>query len=249
MKPNRKILLTLAFLSLLVLSGCVNLVQEMRVNPDGSGALRFALGVESEVYPEVQMAIPEGFELENLLSTLIRDENVTDVVQEEYQEGGRTYQSITLEVADFLLVFGEEGRRIGPLTVSLTREDDVYRFEQVIDLENSNLRIPGINLLDLSGAGYTVRLLVPQITDTNGRQDAAGESVWEVPLSELLQGGETIRLEAEYVLEPYEGFFIPWEKLFPYIVIGFVGLGFLAVLVVIVVNTVGKRKEKRRYRF
>ncbi len=232
-----------------LLAGCVNLVQEMTVLEDGSGSLRFALGVDSDVYPEVQMAIPEGFQFENLLSTLIQDENITGVTQDQYEADGKTYQFIQLDVADFMAVFGEDGRRIGPITVTLSQEGETYRFEQIIDLENSNLSIPGVNLLDFSGAGYTVRLVVPQIMDTNGRQDAAGESVWEVPLSDLLQGGETIYLQADYTLEPYEGFFIPWEKYFPYLVAGFVGIGFFSVLVVIVVNSIGKRKEKKRYRF
>lgn len=249
MEKRRRLLIGVSLICALLLSGCVNLVQEMVVEPDGSGALRFALGIESQVFPEVREAIPEALTLESLLSTLIQDENITDVVQEEYQEDGITYQSIHLEVADFAALFGEEGRRIGPLTVTLVREGDQYAFQQVINLENSNLRIPGVNLLDLSGAGYTVRLRVPQIIDTNGRQDAAGESVWEVPLSDLLQGGETIRLGATYILEPYEGLFIPWEKYFPYLVMGFVGVGFLSILVVIVVNTAGRRKEKKKYRF
>jgi hypothetical protein len=249
MKKRRIILSVCSVLLLFLLSGCVNFVQEMQVNQDGSGVLSFALGVETEYYPQVQLAIPEGFQFDNLLSQLIQDENVTDVTQDHYEESGKTYDAIRLEVADVLAVFGEDGRRIGPLTVSLTLEEDVYKFDQVIDLENSNFSIPGINLLDLSGAGYTVRLLVPQIIDTNGRQDAAGECVWEVPLSDLLQGGDTINLNAEFILEPYEGFFIPWEKWFPFILAGFVGVGFLSVLIVIIVNTTGKRKEKRRYRF
>ncbi len=248
-KKRRIVLSAFSIILLFLLSGCVNFLQEMQVNQDGSGVLSFALGVDTEFYPQVQVAIPEGLQLDNLLSQLIQDENVTDVTQDHYEDNGRTYDAIRLEVADVLAVFGEDGRRIGPLTVSLTMEEDVYIFNQVIDLENSNFSIPGINLLDLSGAGYTVRLLVPQIIDTNGRQDAAGECVWEVPLSDLLQGGDTIILNAEFILEPYEGFFIPWEKLFPFILAGFLGLGFLSILIVIIINTTGKRKDKKQYRF
>jgi len=238
----------MAIFSLFLLSGCINLVQELAVREDGSGSLRFALGVETGVYQQVMEQIPEGFLLQNLLSNLIQDENVLDVVQDHYEADGRTWDSVELEVKDVAALFAEE-RRIGPLTVALDEEDGIYSFEEIMDLENSNLVIPGINLLDLSGAGYTVRLITPQIVYTNGLQEAAGVSVWEVPLSELLRGEETITLQADYVLEPYEGVFIPWDTFFPYVVIGFLALGGIAVLVVVIVNTTKRRKKKRKYRF
>jgi hypothetical protein len=248
MKKRIPTLLLIAIFSLFLLSGCINLVQEMTVREDGSGSLRFALGVETGVYQQVMEQIPESFLLQNLLSNLIQDENVVDVVQDHYEADGRTWDTIELEVMDFAALFAED-RRIGPLMVTLDEDNGVYSYEEVIDLVNSNLVIPGINLLDLTGAGYTVRLITPQIMDTNGLQEAAGVSVWEVPLSELLRGGETVTLRADYVLAPYEGVFIPWETFFPYVVMGFLALGGIAVLVVVIVNTTKRRKKKRKYRF
>jgi len=68
-------------------------------------------------------------------------------------------------------------------------------------------------------------------------------------VSELVQEAETVYLQADYVLEPYEGTFIPWETFFPYVVIGFLAAGFLAILIVIIVNTRGKREKKREVHF
>ena len=248
MKQTRFILILSAVLSLVLLSGCVNLVQEIAINEDGSGYLRFDLGVQADVYPQFEEALPEEYQLENLLSILIQDENVTDVIQESYEANGRIWDSIQLEFDDVAVVFSEN-RRIGPITATIDESGGMYVFEQIIDLENSTMTIPGVNLMDLTGAGYTIRLITPHIIDTTGVQESAGVTSWDVPLSELLQGGETESQRAEYSLEPYEGVFIPWELFYPYVVIGFLALGGIAVLVVIIVNTSGKREKGKEFIF
>lgn len=221
MKRNRLFLVIFAAISLLLLSGCVNLVEEITVEEDGSGSVYFAMGVESASYPEFQLAIPENLELENFLSSLIQDENVTDVSREQFEADGRTWDSITLAIAD-ILTFFEAGREIGPLTITLSEvEDGRFVFQQTINLADANFNIPGINLLDLTGAGYTIRLFTPQIVDTSGLQRTAGLSTWSVAPADLLQEGDAVFLQAEFLLEPYEGVFIPWDVFFPYVVIGF----------------------------
>lgn len=248
MKTNRILFKIIALLSLLFLSSCARVLQEMVVREDGSGTIRFAVGVDSQAYDQFQLAIPDGFELENLLANLILDENVSNVQQETYLADGRTWDSIQFEVTSFSALFEEE-RRFGPLILSLEEDEGVYRFEQLIDLNVSNVSIPGVNLLDLSGAGYTVQLFAPQIIDTNGVQQAGGTANWTVPLRDLLQGGESIFLQAEYVLEPYEGVYIPWDVFFPYVVVGFLTLGVLSILVVIWVNTRSKGEEEQKLTF
>jgi len=248
MKFQRFTLQIMAGLSLFLLSSCVTLIQEMTIRQDGSGTLRFELGVETEFYPQFQEMIPEGYELENLLTPLIFDENINITEQENYQSGGRTWESIQLEIADVALVL-EDDRSFGPVNLSISQNQGEYTLEQTLDLGESNMSIPGVNLLDLSGAGYTVRLITPQIIDTNGLQESAGTSTWEVSLSELVQGDETIYLQTDYVLEPYEGSYIPWETFFPYVVIGFLAAGFLSILIVIIVNTTGKKEKKREIKF
>jgi hypothetical protein len=49
------------------------------------------------------------------------------------------------------------------------------------------------------------------------------------------------------VLEPYEGNFIPWEMIFPYAVAGFLGVGVVVILAVVILNTtnIGKRDKKK----
>ena len=244
MKRKNLLLLLLTFVSLFFLNGCVRLVQEMTIREDGTGVVRFALGVETEYYDQVQEEIPEGYELENLLSTLIQDDRVTSVSQEQFEEQGWTWDVVQLEVEDMAALFAEE-RRIGPLRISMDEEEGEVAFMQTIDVANSTLTIPGINLMDLREASYSVRLVAPQILESSGVQVKAGESVWEVGLSDLLQTGEGLILWADYSLEPYEGVFIPWETFFDTVVIGYLGLGALAILVVIIVNTTGKRRSRR----
>lgn len=248
MKSKQIILLLTSALVLVFLSGCVNVLQEMTIREDGSGTLRFALGVESAAYPQFLERLPEGMELENLLTNLLVDENITDVEQDTYESEGFTWQTIQMDVSNFAVVFADE-RTFGPITLEFEQDNETYTFLQTIDLVGSNMRIPGINLMDLSGAGYTIRLITPQLINTNGLQEAAGTSVWEVTLGDLMQGEETIFLQADYILEPYEGVFIPWETFFPYVVIGFLASGLIAILVVIIVNTTKRREKPETYKF
>lgn len=244
----RKLTLLLITINLIFLSGCVNLIQEMEIRQDGSGTVRFAVGVETAYYSQFLLALPEAYQLENLFATLLLDENITDVSQSRYESGGRTWEEIRMDVASMADLFAEE-RTFGPLTASIQPEDDLFVFEQTLDLENSSLSIPGVNLLDLTGAGYTVRLVTPQIASTNGLQEAIGVSVWEVPLSDLIQERNTILLQADYILEPYEGVFIPWETFFPYVVIGFLAAGIIAMLVVVIINTTKRSEKPRKIKF
>jgi len=237
-------LFSLIILLLFLLSGCVNLVQEMTVREDGSGSIRFALGVETDSYLQFQEAIPEGFELENIISSLMLDDLVTSVSQRQFTSEGLTWDSIQLEVSDMAAAL-QEDRRLGPITVSIDEEEEGFFFQQRIALSDTNLAIPGINLMDLTGSDYTVRLTTPQMMDSNGVQQDGGTTVWELPLRELLQDGETLYLQADYVLEPFEGVYIPWETFFPTIVKGFLAVGGLSILVIVIVNTVGKRDEER----
>jgi hypothetical protein len=247
-KTFKLIICITALISLGLLSGCVTLNQEITVREDGSGTLRFMIGVESEHYEEFQEAIPEGYELENLFATLARDEHITSTQIDQYTQDGLTWDSIELDVVDFTAAFGQT-RRIGPLSIEFDQTDEALVFTQRIDVANSTLTIPGINLMDLSDASFVVNLSTPQIISTNGVQPAGGVSTWSIPLDEVLQGGSTAFLRANYVLEPYEGVFIPWELFFPYVVIGFLGLGGIAILVVILRNTAFKPDKRPKLKF
>jgi len=248
MKRRNRILLIFAFTVLLFLSGCVSLVQEIAVADDGSGTLLFAIGVDSASYPQFVERMPEGYTLESFLAVLMQDDSITSVQQDQYESDGKVWESIQLEVSNFSQLFAED-RRIGPLIISMDQDEDEYFFYQTMDMEGANIQIPGINLVNFKGAAYIVRLSAPQITNTNGIQPSVDVSEWEIPFEELLQGDEAIYLQAEYALEPYEGVFIPWEVFFPYVVIGFLTLGGISILVVIIVNTVGGRDKEPTMKF
>jgi hypothetical protein len=248
MKKPYLMLFLMAILSLGFLSGCVSIIEEITVLENGSGTMRFAIGVKSEDYEAFQEAIPEGFQLENLFAAFLRDENLTSIQFDRFPDNGLNWETVHLEVADFTGLFGQR-RRIGPIEIIFEDRGGEYRFTQTLDVSSSTLAIPGVNLMDLSAAAFTVNLTTPQITSTNGVQPAAEVSTWSIPLDEILQGGSTAFLRAEYVLEPYEGTFIPWELFFPYVVMGFLALGGVAVLIVILVNTIGRREKEPTLRF
>jgi len=248
MRKYRTLIILLAGICLLLLSGCVSLEQEIIVLDDGSGTLRFSIGVETEDYDDFIEGIPDGFRLEDLFEPFSRDENVTMVRFEQFTEGDQTWDTVELEIADFSAVFGQT-RRIGPMRMEFIEREGEYRFTQTIDVANSPLVIPGVNLMDLSRATAVVSLSTPQIVATNGLQSAAGVSSWSIPMEEVLQAGSTAFLRSSFVLDPFDGFFIPWEVFFPYIVIGFLGLGGISVFLIIIFNTVIKRETEPKLKF
>ena len=239
---KRVFILLFGIASLLVLGGCVSIEQNIVVQEDGAGTLRFAYGVETSVYPQFELALPQEYQLDSLFSTLVQDENITEVRQLNYEENGITWQVIEIDVLDFPAVFEEE-RRFGPIIMTVDEQDGIYHFEQIVDLNLVNINIPGMYLLEIADASYRVNLETPQVIDTNGVQRKAGTSMWSISLPDLVSGEESIYIEAEYILEPYEGVFIPWEVYFPFVVIGFLGIGVISIVAVIIANT-SKNKEK-----
>jgi hypothetical protein len=73
-------------------------VEEITVFEDGSGTLRFALGMAAENFEAYQAGIPEGFALEDLFSVLGRDENVTSITFDQFTADGLTWDSVELAV-------------------------------------------------------------------------------------------------------------------------------------------------------
>lgn len=246
MKKRIPFLLLISLASLLLLSGCVNLVQEVTIREDGSGSLRVALGVEEESYEYALELIPEGYEISNILSTISLDEYAVEVTEDHYETDGMIWDSVEVEFSDMMAVFGEE-RSFGPVTMVLKEEDGEYSFTEEIDVYSSTLTIPGVHLMDVASAAFNVHLTTPQIIRTSGLQVEAGVSTWEVSVFDLIEEDDLITLTADYWLEPYEGRFFAWEKWFPYMVLGFIGMGVLAILMIIIVNTtnIGKRDKDK----
>jgi hypothetical protein len=241
-------LIFFAVSTLFLLSGCVDLVQEVTVDQKGAGTLHFAYGVDTPIYSQFEQTIPNEYKLENLFANLTLDENVNEVIREDYEENGKTWQAITLEIADMAALFAEE-KRLGPILISIDEDQGTYFYQQTIDLGLMTVNIPGIKLLDLSGAGYEVTVITPQIIDTNGSHRAAGTSDWKVSIKDFVEADEAIFMVSEYRLEPYEGRFIPWELFFPYILFGFLGLGIATILIIVLVNTRRKVEDNPRINF
>jgi len=248
MKRKRLLQILAGLFILFLLSGCVQLQQDMIVHEDGSALLHFAFGVETESYEAVQEQIPDGMSLESLLATLIADDLVTEVSRDHYESNGITWDTVDLAVSDFAALLEYEPR-IGWAVLAVDEEEAGYYFQQVLDINNTNLTIPGINLMDLSGASYTVTLETPQILNTNGDQPQAGTATWDIGVTDLLQGGDRLILAADYSLIPYEGNFVPMKLIFPYVVVAFLGIGVLAIVIVILVNTTKLGDKTRRLRF
>jgi len=242
MKGSRLINALLILVSLAVLSSCASLVEEVTVFEDGSATLRFDLGIETEHFPAYEEFLPDGYELEDLFAAFINDDTITGIKFDRFTRGNRTWDSVEITVDDFMNAFGQS-RKIGPLTIGFNEEEGNYQFTQTIDVANSTLIIPGVNLMDLKTSSYAVKLNTPQIVSSNGVQSAAGTSSWTVPLEEVLQEGSTAYLRANFSLEPYEGFFIPWGVFFPYLVFGFLALCFISILLVIIINSTAKKRS------
>ncbi len=177
------------------------------------------------------------------------DEGVVDVQREAYESEGRNWEAVQIEVGD-MADFLSTGRSVGPLVMTIDADEDgSYSFMQNLDLEEFTFRVPGIYLMDVADAEYTLRLVTPQIVQSNGVQEAVGTSVWEFILRTLIQNEDDLFMQADYVLEPYEGLFIPWDTFYSYVVIGFLAVGVISILVVIILNTTRKADKEKKIQF
>jgi hypothetical protein len=202
----------------LLFSGCIDVRQDIYINPDGSGRLRIDVGIRSTATEQAPDEIPEqpGAELKETIRRIHTDPRVRSVHLEEYSEDGWDRGVIDLSVHDWRdlpelnrLLAADPGRSENGFSglecwflFSLGEDEEgVVDFRQPgTDGMPSPSGFPagegqGIlfgRKLDRSAfveGSLTVTLHSPMVSRTNGLWQLDKASVrWTIPLAALLDG-------------------------------------------------------------
>lgn len=221
------------------LTGCVNVAQEIELNPDLSGKLTFDIAVSETVDTVAAQQVKDLIALFDTMSKLdIKETSLTNTfTTDEYTRDGNKHYVYTLGTNNlqvYLAVLQTSLSKAG-IAMSIEKLDNRnLLFKQTIDMSKADtIAIPKL-LLDptLKGYEWTLRMKVPNVVQTNGAYDAATETVtWRVPMAEIY-GNQVIEMTVEFKQ--------PFKMEYLYLI----GGALLALLVAVVVVLVLRRKKK-----
>jgi hypothetical protein len=194
----------------LFLTGCYDLTEQLWINSDGSGRMKFTIGLAENL-----AAMIEGSgESADFCEKAIKDKNklennvlITSVVITKHNEAGMNYCSIDIDVKDFRnfaevrnnIIEGDYDNYEFPFSIIELGEDRIG-----ISQEFSNLGRDGPNQSEIEKAGQemamammapmlagkyiTVTVHAPGIESSNGEISANNKTtVWKKPLIDIIR--------------------------------------------------------------
>lgn len=248
-----------------VLCGCIELSEEVWVNDDLSGRVRWDFALSSAVVAMAQQNHDDPLaemraDFEKTRAELAQDPNVTQSRFEDYAEGGYHHFVIDVELKDV--------RRIGPgfnqpfqsqEALGGASSDEPTGHMTVEKLDNGNLAFVQVfeqggttpaadeedpeRLLNeamlasmFAGRNFTVTLHAPNVVDTNGRYSEEQSLVtWQVPLSELMTS-DPMRREMRAEFKP------PTNWLMVLVLVAVLLLGGLALVAIVSISRVSRTR-------
>lgn len=194
----------------LLLSGCYDLTEELWINSDGSGRMKFTIGLAENLVAMIESSGESADFCENAIRDKSKIENndlVSSVSISKYNEAGMLFCTIDISVTDFRHF--KEVRNI-----AIEGDYDKYEFPFAIDdLGGGRIRIsqdftnlgrddPKQSEMDkmgqemamalmspmLAGKYITVIVHAPKIESSNGTISADNKTTtWKKPLIELFR--------------------------------------------------------------
>lgn len=244
MKAKRFLMLGALLALALALSGCLNISQEMWVNPDGSGKMKIDMGL-GEIFFQFG-GDAEASPFEDLKATFKEAPGIKNMTVREYNDSNAQMRHLVIEfdVDNIYDYFTTQAAAAGG-----TLGSDM-KLEQ---LANGNFRItqklanPSQDEAPLDDASkdmmrdyfknmyWQVIIHVPTVVNTNGNR--SGNTVeWKVPMADLFLEGKLVDVDLEYNLTPSAGEF-PW-------LIIVIVVAVLAVIALVVLLLSGRKKPE-----
>ena len=202
-------------LGALLLTGCMDVNQQLWINSDGSGRMVLDIGITESGFSKAQSGtealIYINMTLDKYQESLKKNALVKNLVTRQYSQEEIQHRVIEFDVTDFETYFEGVQKYDDPFTVRLeTLENGEFRFtEKIIPggaewleyyYDYFNFR-PNPSQLDtlFSNQGWRVQLFAPKIISSNGVIDPqTGATTWEVPLEEIIKLKEGKSLNAIY---------------------------------------------------
>ena len=206
----KKLRLILGLATCLLLSGCYDLTEELWINSDGSGRMKFTIGLAENLV----VMIESGGQSADFCENAIRDkgkleanELITSLAISKKNEAGMLFCTIDIGVTDF--------RRFAKVrNIAIQGDYDKYEFPFVIqDLDEGRIRISqdfsnlgrddpeqsdlakisqqmAMAMMSpmLAGKYITVTVHAPMIESSNGEISADNKTAtWKKPLVDLFR--------------------------------------------------------------
>lgn len=245
MKRSRFILIALAMMVVLALSGCINFKEELWLNADGSGKFSIDIGMSQSLIDMAKGSGTDPFadfkkEFEN------KDPLVKNVSSKEYSDkvGGQDMKHyvVTMEVTDMVKYMEQQSKSSdGTLKISLKKlENGNYSFTQTLNMGGSGDITGGVDPKSLQtflkDMFWTVVVHVPSVVSADKTAKVSGATVeWAIPIGDVMAATKPIELKLEY--SPKGGGDFP-----TWIIFVIVGVVVVALIVVGVLLILRRRK-------
>jgi hypothetical protein len=202
--------LIITLFTILLLSGCYDLSEELWINSDGSGRMKFTVGLAESLVAMLESSGESADFCDNAIkdkSNLENDELVTFVAITKSREAGMHYCTIDISVTDFRqfkevrnnAIAGAYNKYEFPFMIDDLGEGRV-RISQ--DFSNFGRDDPGLSEIEkagqemamammtpmMAGKYITVTVHAPKIESSNGEISSDSKStVWKKPLIDLMR--------------------------------------------------------------
>lgn len=197
--------LVLALMSVL-LSGCLSVLQEMWVNPDGSAKVSIDMGIATAL---LDMGGSDGNPLDSFKAQYEGSDKYKNVTTRTYDEGDLRHIVVEFEVDSFEQFIANPGGSTDQslnTSMALTKLDNGnYKWSQSVAGagDNSTLDQSGKDSLKsmFKDKYWTTRIHVPQVVSTNGT-NSGSVAEWKVPIADIMLDGKPVDMALEYSLTP-----------------------------------------------
>lgn len=243
MKIRRVLIIAGLMLMVFVLSGCLNITQEVWVNPDGSGKIKIDMGL-GEVF--FQMG---GDEASNPLTEMKTDfeaqSGTKNLKVSEYTDDKAQMRHLVIEfetdnIQQYLLNNASQSSMGAPMTLEKLANGNYLLKQTISNPDPSSAggevdqQTKDMMVEYFKDMYWKIIVHVPSVISTTGSQ--SGQTVeWKVPMADLFLENKVVDVSLEYSLTP-----APSTGWVLYVVIGAV----VVVLAIIVIVLLSRRKKQ-----
>jgi hypothetical protein len=213
MKSARYIKVALVLFLLFLLSGCINMKQEMWFNPDGSGKISIDIGMAESFLSMMGSGGTTSTPLDDFKKTYdaSKDPNIKNVTPKEYTDKDMRHYSVSFDVTDMKkYIESGSGSTDGSMDIKLaTLANGNVTYTQKLAMSGAStgdLSSTGMDAKQLESAFkdmyWTVIIHTPQVVNwdknKNGKQPDGGTVQWDIPMSQVFTSTDALSLSLEY---------------------------------------------------
>ena len=250
MKTRRFVLLVVLGMLGLLLTGCLDVKQEITFKGDNTGHFLFDMGMSQELLSlsQSQGGSSTGNPFESDMSS---NPYVTNYTATEYDDSDMHHYMLEMDITDMMAFFNSQDvSNSEDMMFSLTQQPNGnYLFKETLNMSGASSEA-GLSGQDMSsdlvatafaGKFWTLRIKVPNVVNHNGTLDSkTGFLEWKIPMADLMSNtAPTTEMWVEF--RPGTDY----TKYLPYAIGALVCCVVVVLIVAAVVLIVVLRKKKK----